>query len=271
MMPFENYPPTSEPLEEQESRVMRTARKAAEKVATWSPEKQDFARRISGPPAPAQSAAPGQGESTVRENRTVEIASLLMRHWSDWPEEVVNAGSEHLSSASYAEAAACFDAMIRVIAARLPAISKIETTQPSPSPAPNSEGLVAELRDWADRLQRVDIDSPGARTLREAALALERAEREVEIVKAGWGDDQRLRIHMMEKAQATIAGLVSALEEAKKLLEAERDSLVDGYTILYKPDPNYGELSAEGREQVEPFNRCLRKIAAALYATKGER
>lgn len=60
-----------------------------------------------------------------------------------------------------------------------------------------------------------------------------------------------------------------ALEVAEELLREDLQSLVDGHTVLYPPDPDYGKLDAEGREAVAPYEAALALIRAAL-AGEGE-
>jgi len=58
--------------------------------------------------------------------------------------------------------------------------------------------------------------------------------------------------------------MAKALKAALKLIEVERQSLIDGYTILYTGDPDVGKLSPDGKEAVRPFNRVRRLIQVAL-------
>lgn len=67
-------------------------------------------------------------------------------------------------------------------------------------------------------------------------------------------DEAAVRVEMLKKA----------LTAAKTLLEEEHKSLTEGYTILYTKDPHCGELSAEGKEIIAPFNDALALAHAAL-------
>jgi hypothetical protein len=62
--------------------------------------------------------------------------------------------------------------------------------------------------------------------------------------------------------------MMKALEVAEELLREDLQSLVDGHTVLYPPDPDYGKLDAEGREAVAPYEAALALIRAALAGEK---
>lgn len=59
--------------------------------------------------------------------------------------------------------------------------------------------------------------------------------------------------------------LVLALNDAYNLMAEHRDFLRDNYSILCAEDPHVGELSAEGKEEIAPWNKVL---ATAIEAIK---
>jgi hypothetical protein len=63
---------------------------------------------------------------------------------------------------------------------------------------------------------------------------------------------------------ANLKQMENALRLCIPLLEDECRSLIDGYTILYKKDPHFGELTPEGKAELRPWARALRAVKAAL-------
>lgn len=55
-----------------------------------------------------------------------------------------------------------------------------------------------------------------------------------------------------------------ALKEALEIMDDHRQFLARNYRIGYPKDPEFGEISAEGKEEIEPWDGALETIRAAL-------
>lgn len=84
------------------------------------------------------------------------------------------------------------------------------------------------------------------------------------VIPNGWHLFPEDRAHIVVSAVNAHERMRKALEAAEELLRENYQSLVDGYTVLYPPDPDYGKLDAEGREMVAPYEAALAQIRAAL-------
>jgi hypothetical protein len=76
-----------------------------------------------------------------------------------------------------------------------------------------------------------------------------------------------VRVHeALVDARLLAAGpeMCEALDAAVVLLEEEVQSLRDGHTVLYEKDPEFGQLDAEGRELIAPWEAALAAARAAL-------
>lgn len=60
-----------------------------------------------------------------------------------------------------------------------------------------------------------------------------------------------------------------ALKEAVKIMDDHRQFLADNYRIGDPKDPELGEISAEGKEEIAPWDEALETIRAALALANG--
>lgn len=108
------------------------------------------------------------------------------------------------------------------------------------------EGLVTELNEWADSLKRDKEDSPGGRTLRKAATALETMERELDHEKKAHLSTC-MGLHKAEEAQKQIDALLEVAQGLKDVVNAadgndpyNKEELADEFA------PLLGELYEAG-------------------------
>jgi len=157
-------------------------------------------------------------------------------------------------------------------------MSQAMTAEPTPLSREEFADLMAGL--WSAPMSRILATiSVGFATIDALTDQVAKVETDADMARADFNDCNAERQRWKDRAEAAEAerdalkverdGLREAGDAMHETLAQYVRELVSGHTILYKPDPDYGKIDPEVREEIEGYQRDLARWAALSPPKEG--